>query len=130
VFLALEVAGLIVAVFCCYATATVVASAIFDRVHARRLRKQGRFVRWDDVVDLLGRGQGTLIFNRSTLPGRVWWVVDDVPDDNREALAAIESTAKATSPPLHLLFRLTALRRLLPRARIVEARGVIRSHPM
>lgn len=53
--------------------------AFRERRFRRRMKAQGRFIAWDDLLPALSRGEGTLILQRGPRrPMRAWWTPDDV----------------------------------------------------
>ena len=101
------------------------ASIIWCRgwIFRRRLKKQGRWLDWSEVVEKLRSREGCLIINRGNIPGRVWWT-QQLTDD--PVAYILVSSAFLTNCPI----RFRSLKRIqleFPAAQVIETHECVMS---
>ncbi len=97
-----------------------------DKRFVAKMQIKNRYIAWTALQPFLVDGIGTLIVNRTNVPGAIWWSEIEVSDD--ELIRSIRSllfSAKLTTVPRRMR-RLSVLRTEFPRATIRIASGSVR----
>ncbi len=88
-----------------------------------KMKLKNRYIAWIDLQPFLVDGIGTLIVNRTNVPGAIWWSEIEVSDV--ELIPSLLFSAKLTTVPRRMR-KLSVLRTEFPRATIRIASGSVR----
>lgn len=79
---------------------SIFASGIISKINFVKTKKaENRFVHWEDLQKYLHEGRGTIIVNKTNVPGHIWWVDKAVTEDHLTHVLLFE--ALLTDAPRH-----------------------------
>jgi len=95
-----------------------------DKRFVEKMQLKNRYIAWTDLHPFLVDGIGTLIVNRTNVPGAIWWSEIDVSDD--KLVQGLLFSAKLTSSVPRRMRKLSVLRAEFPQVTIRVASGSVR----
>lgn len=118
-----------VLLLCVYAAVWVVAVVVVTVIEewriGRKMRREGHFLPWPELVGFLEDGNGVVIFNvGASRPGRCWWCPrGEWSEDSVDAV--MMHRALLTNPPWKYRWSSQALQRDYPHVRVELTRASV-----